>query len=222
MEKKKVIFFWSGGKDSALALYRIRSNPEFEVVCLITILNKKTNTVNFHGIKDSLLIQQAELLKLPLQRVYLKDGATNEEYKQTLTPFLQMYKKRGIKTAAFGDINLQDIREFKDDFFTSLEMDTLYPLWNEKTKDLALELMTLKFRATICAVLTEKLSMNFIGKDFNEDFLASLPEGVDPMGENGEFHTFVNFGPGFRSRVQFSKAMPLEVPPYYIAYLKDN
>ena len=132
--KEKVLMFWSGGKDSALAIYELNQNPAYEVVGLITTFDRSTNRVPFHGIPDTLILEQAKLLKLPLQRIFLTHNATNDEYSNQVKTILSMYAKRGIKTVAFGDINLQDVREFKEKILLDLDMKAIFPLWGMDTK----------------------------------------------------------------------------------------
>jgi uncharacterized protein (TIGR00290 family) len=219
--KEKILMFWSGGKDSALALYELNQNPAYEVVGLITTFDRETNRVPFHGIPDTLVLEQAKLLKLPLQRIFLPHGASNEDYIKQVSTILSMYAKRGIKTVAFGDINLQDVRDFKEKMIFDLDMKALFPLWGMDTKDVVAKFFQTGHKALVTSVIAEKLGYNFLACEFNQEYLDRLPEGIDHAGENGEFHTFVTFGPTFKMRVAFSKAIAVEEGPYIVSLVKE-
>ena len=222
MEKKeKVLMFWSGGKDSALALYEINQNPNYEVVGLITTLDREKNRVPFHGIPDVLIQEQSKLLKLPLQRIFLPENASNDEYINQVSNILTMYSKRGIKTVAFGDINLKDVRDFKEKIITDLGMKALFPLWEMNTKEVVEKFFKTGHKALVTSVIEEKLGYSYLACEFNQEYLDRLPEGIDHAGENGEFHTFVTFGPTFRMRVAFSKAIAVQEGPYIVSLVKE-
>ena len=219
--KEKVLLFWSGGKDSALALHELKNNPHYEVVGLVTTFNREKNRVPFHGIPDTLILEQAKLLKLPLQRIFITENADNDEYIKQVTLILSMFAKRGIKTAAFGDINLQDVRKFKEDMLAQIDMKAIFPLWGMDTRSVVNKFFETGHKALVSSVLAEKLGYNFLACEFNEDYLNRIPEGIDPAGENGEFHTFVTFGPTFKMRVAFSKSIAVEEGPYLVSLLKE-
>lgn len=149
MEKEKVLLFWSGGKDSALALYELQNNPAYEVVSLVTTLNRETNRVQYHGIPDVLIVEQSKMLKLPLQRIFLPENASNEEYIEQVTKILSMFAKRGITTVAFGDINLQELRTFKEAMLAKIDMKAIFPLWNRPTKEVALKFLEIGHKALV-------------------------------------------------------------------------
>lgn len=219
--KEKVLMFWSGGKDSALALYELNQNPKYEVVGLITTLNREKNRVPFHGIPDVLIVEQAKLLKLPLQRIFLPENATDDEYIKQVSTILSMYAKRGIKNVAFGDINIQADRDFKEKMIFNLDMKPLFPLWGMDTKEVVAKFFQTGHKALVTSVIEEKLGYNYLACEFNQEYLDRLPEGIDHAGENGEFHTFVTFGPTFKMRVAFSKAIAVEEGPYIVSLVKE-
>nr|BDT27688.1 diphthine--ammonia ligase [Bacteriovorax sp. HI3] len=221
MEKEKILLFWSGGKDSALALHELQTNPAYEVVGLVTTFNRDQSRVPFHGIPDVMVVEQAKMLKLPLQRIFLPTDATNEEYISQVSYILAMFAKRGIKTVAFGDINLEDVRAFKEKMLADLGMKGLFPLWGRSTLDITKKFLSTGHKALVTAVMTEKLSDEFLACEFNEKFIERLPAGIDPAGENGEFHTFVIFGPSFKMRVGFSKAIAVQEGPYLVTLIKE-
>lgn len=213
--------FWSGGKDSALALYELNQSSSYEVVGLITTFDRKTNRVPYHGIPDTLILEQAKLLKLPLQRIFLSHNASNEEYIAQVTAILSMYAKRGIKTVAFGDIALQEVRDFKEKMIFNLGMTALFPLWGMDSKIVVKNFFQTGHKALVTSVIKDRLGYNFLACEFNQDYVDRLPEDVDQAGENGEFHTFVTFGPAFKMRVAFSKAIAVEETPYIVSLIKE-
>lgn len=219
--KERILLFWSGGKDSALALFELRKNPNYEVVGLITTLDREKNRVPFHGIPDTIVLEQAKLLKLPLQRIFLPTNASNEEYVKQVSTILSMFAKRGIKTVAFGDIHLEDVRAFKEKMITDLGMTSLFPLWKQDSRKLAEAFFSTGHKALVTAVLGEKLGYNFLACEYNEEYLARLPQDIDPCGENGEFHTCVTFGPTFKMRLAYSKSIAVEEGPYFVSLIKE-
>lgn len=218
---EKVLLFWSGGKDSALALHQLKANPNYEVIGLVSVFNRETNRIPFHGIPDSLIIEQAKILKLPLQRIFIPDNATDEEYKKCVGSVLALFSKKGIKTAAFGDIHLEDIKLFREEMLRELEMKALFPLWKKDTRELMNLFFSSGHKALVTSVLASKLGYDFLACEFNEEYLKRLPDGIDPAGENGEFHTFVTFGPSFKMRVAFSKSIAVEEGPYLVSLIKE-
>lgn len=218
---EKVLLFWSGGKDSALALYELNKDPRYEVVGLVTIFNREKNRVPFHGIPDALIIEQAKLMKLPLQRIFVPENPTNEEYVSQVTTILSMFAKRGIKTVAFGDINLEDVRAFKEKFIQDIGMKAIFPLWKRDTLELVNYFIETGHKALVTSVYGEKLGYDFLACEFNHEYIARLPEGVDPAGENGEYHTMVVFGPTFKMRLSYSKAIAVEEGPYFVSLVKE-
>lgn len=219
--KEKVLLFWSGGKDSALALYELTQSPDYEVIGLITTFDREKNRVPFHGVPDSLILEQAKLLKLPLQRIFLPSNPTNDEYIKQVSTVLAMYKKRGIQHVAFGDIHLTEVREFKEKMLAPLEMTALFPLWNRTTQELTTKFFETGHKAIVTSIIVEKLGLNFLACEFNADYIERLPEGIDCSGENGEFHTMVTFGPTFKMRLAYSKSIAVEEGPYLVSLIKE-
>lgn len=218
---EKVLMFWSGGKDSALALYELSQNPNVKVMGLITTLDREKNRVPFHGIPDTLVLEQAKLLKLPLQRIFLTENADDNEYVKEVGQILSMYAKRGITTVAFGDINQKAERELKEKMVFDLDMKAVFPLWGMDTKDVVAKFFQTGHKALVTSVIEEKLGYNFLACEFNQEYIDRLPEGIDPAGENGEFHTFVTYGPTFKMRVAFSKAIAVNEGPYIVSLVKE-
>jgi uncharacterized protein (TIGR00290 family) len=219
--KEKTLLFWSGGKDSALALHYLRKDPLIEIIGLVTTLDREKNTVRFHGIPDSLIIDQAKMLKLPLQRIFLPSECTNEEYTEHVGKILAIFSKRGIRTVAFGDIHQEEIKKFREEMLTTLEMKAIFPLWGKKSIDVSREFLNTGHKALVTSIMTEKLDNTFLACEFDHAYIDRLPKDVDHAGENGEFHTFVTFGPNFKMRVAFSKAIATTDGPYLVSSVKE-
>ncbi|MDO9182216.1 MAG: hypothetical protein Q7U04_07395 [Bacteriovorax sp.] len=221
MIKEKVLLFWSGGKDSALALHYLKKDPRFEIIGLVTIFDREKNTVPFHGIPDSLIIDQAKMLKLPLQRIFLPSGCSNEDYKNQVGKILAIFSKKGIRTVAFGDIHQEEIKNFREEMMAALDMKAIFPLWGKKSIDVNREFLNTGHKALVTAIMTEKLDNTFLACEFDHAYLDRLPEDIDQDKENGEFHTFVTYGPNFKMRVAFSKAIANNEGPYLVSSIKE-
>lgn len=201
---KTVLVSWSGGKDSCLALHELLQSGEYEVAALLTTVACDIERVQMHGVRSVLLERQAECLGLPLRQVHVRAGATNEEYERALAGALSEYLDRGIDSVVFGDLFLEDVRAYREQFLARRGMRGLYPVWGRGTVEFVREFVALGFKAVVTCVNSEVLDGSFAGRTIDEEFLRSLPPGVDPCGENGEFHTFVFDGPSFTEEVRFS------------------
>ncbi|MGA9854948.1 MAG: ATP-binding protein [Gammaproteobacteria bacterium] len=199
-----VILSWSGGKDSALALHALRQDACYEVRGLLTSVNQHYRRISMHGVRETLLDTQAEALGLPLFKIQLSEHPSNEEYEDKLRVELESFKTRGVRHVAFGDLFLEDIRRYREKNMAQLNMNCVFPLWHRPTDKLAREFIALGFKALLCCVDGQALDVHFAGREYDETLLRELPTGVDPCGENGEFHTFVYAGPGFH------RAIPLQ------------
>lgn len=196
-----VILSWSGGKDSALALHALQRRPEFEVCGLLTSINDHYGRVSMHGVRESLLDAQADAIGLPLCKVRLSERPSSEEYEQRMQGMLESVKSRGIRHVAFGDLFLEDIRQYRIAQLQRVGMQALFPLWQRPTETLAREFIALGFRAVLCCVDGTALDEALAGRLYDDALLHDLPAGVDPCGENGEFHSFVYDGPVFRRAI---------------------
>ncbi|HYX26933.1 MAG TPA: hypothetical protein VE863_00095 [Pyrinomonadaceae bacterium] len=205
MTKKKTILSWSSGKDSAWSLHLLRRDPDLEVVGLITTVNQRYQRVAIHAVRFELLQRQAEAAGLPLHIVDLPSPCTNEQYEAALGKFVEWAQQAGIECLAFGDLFLEDIKEYRAAKLAGTGIAPLHPLWQLPTAELANEMIAAGLRAIITSVDPRQLPASFAGREFNQQFLKDLPAGVDPCGERGEFHTFVFEGP------MFSK--PIEIEP---------
>ncbi len=186
-----MLFSWSGGKDSSLALYEIQKCRDYEVAALITTVTSDYERVSMHGLRSSLLEEQAEYLNIPLQKVFISKNASNDEYESKFNEVILNYKESGIRHVVFGDLFLQEIKKYREDLLQKIEMECVFPIWKRDTVKLAKEFINLGFKAITVCVDSNVLGEEFAGREFNEQFLNELPSGVDPCGENGEFHTFV-------------------------------
>lgn len=198
-----VVLSWSGGKDSALALARLRADPHVEVAGLLTTVTAGYDRVSIHGVRRSLLHAQAEALALPLHEVTLAPNSSNEAYDAAFADALAELRARmpEVKRLAFGDIFLEDVRRYREERVEALGFGALFPLWGESTRDLAREVFASGIVARLVCVDTKVLPAAFAGRSYDAALLAELPAEIDPCGERGEFHTFVSAGPGFRQPV---------------------
>jgi uncharacterized protein (TIGR00290 family) len=194
-DKEDVIVCWSGGKDSCLALEAVRATHE--VAGLVTTLTRDFDRISMHGVRNVLLERQAEALGLPLHKVFIGKGASNDEYEAQMREAFLAFKARGITKIVFGDLFLEDIRAYRDRMLAPLGMTGLYPIWGRDTKALIEDFVARGFRTAVVCVDPARLAPSFAGRVIDKDFLSDLPRAVDPCGENGEFHTFVFDGPGF-------------------------
>ncbi|MGB9429125.1 MAG: ATP-binding protein [Gammaproteobacteria bacterium] len=200
-----VILSWSGGKDSALALHALKHDPRYQVVALLTSVNDHYGRISMHGVRESLLDAQAESIGLPLHKVRLSEHSSNEEYEDKMRAALETFKAQGTRHVAFGDLFLEDIRQYRIKNMHQADMECLFPLWLKPTDGLAREFIALGFKAVLCCVDEQALSGEFAGREYDGNLLKDLPAAVDPCGENGEFHTFVYAGPVFRKSIAFTR-----------------
>ena len=194
---------WSSGKDSSLALHRLRTAGEVEVVGLLTTVNSTVDRVAMHAVRRALLEAQAAALGLPVHVVELPWPCPNDVYEQQMNIALAAALDDDIEYVGFGDLFLEDIRAYRESTLDGTGITPLFPLWGEPTDSLAREMLSVGIRAVITCVDPGQAPMSLAGQWYDEKLLASLPASVDPCGERGEFHTFVVDGPGF--------AKPLDV-----------
>jgi len=202
-----VLLAWSGGKDSALALREVVHDGRYRVAALLTTVTGEYDRISMHGVRRTLLERQAESLRLPLEQVVISPGATNDEYEGKMAATLQALRDRvpGLDTVVFGDLFLADIRAYRERMLGRIGMRALFPLWLRDTRVLADEFVRLGYRAVLVCVDADQLAGEFAGREFDAELLRDIPSTVDPCGENGEFHTFVYAGPGFRHAVRHAR-----------------
>ncbi len=200
-----VILSWSGGKDSALALHALRQDSRWQVAGLLTSVNRDYGRISMHGVRESLLDAQAASLGLPLHKIWLSARSSDAEYADAMSTALAGFRAEGISHVAFGDLFLEDIRAYRETQLAQAGMQGIFPLWGRPTAALAREFLALGFRAALCCVDGQSLDAGFAGREYDADLLAALPAGVDPCGENGEFHSFVYAGPGFSAALDITR-----------------
>lgn len=215
----RVALSWSSGKDSAWSLHILRQDPSIEVVALITTLNEHFDRVAMHAVRRELLVLQAESVDVPLWTVPLPWPCSNQQYEDRMRALCARAIDEGIEAMAFGDLFLTDIRAYREKQLAGTGLQPLFPVWQIPTAELAKTMIASGLRAKITCVDPKVLSRQFAGRDFDSQFLADLPAGIDPCGENGEFHSFVYDGPGFRKPIPVSAGEVLERDGFVFADL---
>jgi uncharacterized protein (TIGR00290 family) len=200
----KTLLSWSSGKDSAWALHLLRQDPDVELVGLLTTVNAAFDRVAMHGVRRSILEAQAQAAGLPLHVVELPWPCPNETYEQLMGAFVRNAVASGVEQIAFGDLFLEDIRRYREDKLAGTGLKPVFPVWGKDTGVLAREMIAAGLRTHVSVVDKSKLDASFAGRVFDEDFLRDLPDGIDPCGENGEFHTCVSAGPMFASALDIT------------------
>ena len=198
-------FNWSTGKDAALALHSLQREDKFDVDHLLISVNKSVNRVSMHGLSRELMSTQLDAIDLDYSTVELPQEPSMEEYTQLMTEAVEKLKSKGYQHTGFGDIFLEDLRQYREENLNNLGVKCHFPLWKRDTTELMKEFIQLGFKAIVICINSSKLDQSFCGREINNAFLADLPQGVDPCGENGEFHTFCYDGPIFRNPVLFKK-----------------
>lgn len=198
---KKAVFNWSGGKDSALALYTVLQQKQFEVVALLTTVNEETELSSMHAIPFSLLMKQAESIGIPLYPVFLPKNLP--VYEQRMLDAAQHFKAQGVEHFIFGDIYLSDVRKYREDRLHPLGIEVVEPIWNLDSTEVMQNFLDSGIRTKIIVTDASKLDRSFIGQDIDAALIERMPEDVDICGENGEYHTFAYGGALFKQAVEF-------------------
>jgi uncharacterized protein (TIGR00290 family) len=196
-ELRKVLLSWSSGKDSTWALHLLRQQPDVEVVALLTTFNSVADRVAMHAVRRPLVELQAERTGLPLWPVELPWPCSNLEYETRMRSACQRATSEGITAMAFGDLFLQEIRDYRVRQLHGSGLEPLFPVWHIPTAQLGRDMIASGVKAKITCVDPSKLSKSFAGRDYDLPLLQALPSDIDPCGENGEFHTFVSDAPVF-------------------------
>ncbi len=199
------LFNWSGGKDSSLALYRILTEKKYQVTTLLTTVSQEHQRISMHGVRVDLLKKQAQAIGLPLEIMEFPDMPSMEVYNRLMSETLTRLRKGGVDHSIFGDIFLEDLRQYRDEQLAKIGMTGVYPLWKQDTTRLVHEFIDAGFKAIVCCVNDKHLDETFVGRIIDRSFVRDLPANVDPCGEGGEFHSFVYDGPIFQ--------MPVDVHP---------
>ncbi|HJS01555.1 MAG TPA: diphthine--ammonia ligase [Flavobacterium sp.] len=200
---KKALFNWSSGKDSALALYKILQNPEYQIEYLLTSVNQQYQRISMHGVRVELLEEQAKSIGIPLEIMQIPEMPTMEVYENVMQKTLEKIKSNGINHSVFGDIFLEDLRQYRENKLATMGFEGVFPIWKIPTKDLIQEFISLGFKTIVVCVNEKHLDKSFVGRIIDQKFIDDLSENVDVCGENGEFHTFCFDGPIFKNPIDF-------------------
>jgi uncharacterized protein (TIGR00290 family) len=201
MNKPKATVSWSGGKDCAFSLFKILQLASYEIVSLHTTINSETRRVGLHGVREELIQAQADALGLPLDKLYLPASQSNEAYENVMTEYYRQCKSDGIDFVLFGDIFLEDLKQYRQYLLAQSGLQVLYPLWNLSTDQIIRDFLDADFKTLICSANGLFFDATHVGRTIDINFVERLPPNVDACGENGEFHTFVYDGPIFTKPV---------------------
>jgi uncharacterized protein (TIGR00290 family) len=217
----KTLLSWSSGKDSAWSLHVLRQTPGVEVVGLLTTINETHHRVAMHAVREELLDAQARAAGLPLWKVGIPEGCTNETYEAAMSGVVTRALGEGIEAMAFGDLFLEDVRAYREKQMRGTGIELLFPLWGRPTAALAREMIAGGLQARLTCVDPKVLDRSFAGRAFDAALLASLPAGIDPCGERGEFHTFAWSGPMFSRPVEVEVGVVVERGGFAFADLRE-
>lgn len=208
MERIKAVFNWSGGKDSAHALLRAQQSDNYEIVALLTTVNRETRCSTMHGIPLPLLQVQADSIGFPLHVVDLTPKGNMEDYGTAMSQAVEHFKALGVTHFIFGDIFLHDVRKYREQQLARYGIEVVEPLWGKTSEEVMEDFLVSGLRTVIVTTMADNLGAEAIGREIDRDFIVSLPDGIDPNGENGEYHTFCYDGPIFRYPIPFRLGEP--------------
>lgn len=206
----KAVFNWSGGKDSAHALLRTQQSGTYEIVALLTTVNRSTHRSTMHEIPLPLLQAQADSIGIPLHVVDLTPKGNMEDYSAAMSRAVEYFKEQGVTHFIFGDIFLHDVRKYREQQLIPHNIKVVEPLWGKTSDEVMHDFLTSGLRTVIVTTMADGLGSTVIGHEIDRTFIDSLPKGVDPNGENGEYHTFCYDGPIFRRPVSFRLGTPFQ------------
>jgi uncharacterized protein (TIGR00290 family) len=215
----KAVVAWSGGKDSAVALWRLQGDQRFDVVGLLTTITSGYDRISMQGVRRVLLEAQAETLGLEVYLVWIPPSCSNQVYEAEMSRVVETIQREGVQAVAFGDVFLEDVRAYRERMLAPTKLRPLFPMWGEDTSALARWFIDNDFRATLTCVDPRVLSADFVGRAYDEALLTELPPEVDPCGENGEFHTFVHQAPNFRQSIPITVGERVERDGFFFADL---
>jgi len=202
---KRAYFNWSGGKDSAFALWKVLRDKDYSVEHLLTSINLVHDRISMHGVRRSLLLEQANALNIPLTTIELPEQPSMEEYESVMLEKVNGFKQQGMDYSIFGDIFLEDLRKYREEKLAQADIKAVFPIWKYDTKQLIHDFIDAGFKTIVVCVNDKYLDKSFCGRIIDGQFLNDLPPNVDPCGENGEFHTFVFAGPVFNKPIPITK-----------------
>jgi len=200
-EVEPILFCWSGGKDSAMALHTLLQRSDIHIAALLTTVTEGYERISMHGVRRELLERQAQSIGLPLHEVRIPPQCVNPIYEARMEEALRVHFEKGVRKVAFGDIFLEDLRAYRENNLARIGMTALFPIWKQDTRELIRSFHADQFRAVAVCVDSKVLDPSFAGRELDESFFRDLPSHADPCGENGEFHTFVFDGPIFQSPI---------------------
>jgi uncharacterized protein (TIGR00290 family) len=212
--KMKTVISFSGGKDSTLSLYKIQNQPEYEVDSLLVTLTEGFDRVSIHGVRYELLKQQSESLGIPLREVWLPQECPNEKYQELMGKAVADMKADGVTHMVFGDIHLQDVRDYREKMLAGTGVTTIFPLWHQPVEEISREFIDLGFKTVLTCIDTESLDKSFAGRVYDLELIRDYPKDHDICGENGEFHSFVFDGPNFQYPIKFQLGEQKITPDY--------
>jgi uncharacterized protein (TIGR00290 family) len=199
----KAYLNWSSGKDAAFALYILRQKGDLKISKLVTTLNTEVDRISMHGVRRELLEEQARSLGIPVHQIPLGGNVSMATYNRIMQEQVELLKNEGYTQSIFGDIFLEDLKVYREEQLKKVGITAVFPLWKRDTCQLIEEFLKAGFKAITVCVNAKVLDESFCGRIIDRDFIDALPDGVDPCGENGEFHTFVFDGPIFKDPVKF-------------------
>ncbi len=216
MERIKVVMAWSGGKDASMALHRLLCNKKYEVLGLMSTFSEETERLSMHGIRQELIQAQADAMNLPLHSFFLPSNIM-KDYEKSMEVLLLKLKEKGVNHIAFGDIFLEDLKNYRENQLKKVGMKAIFPLWKENTLALVKAFESNGFKSVCCCLDSKKVNQKLLGKNIDTEFISGLSAQVDPCGENGEFHSFCFEGPIFEQSISFALGETLEK-----TYVHDN
>ena len=205
-----ILFCWSGGKDSAMALHALQQSPDVQIVALLTTVTEIYDRISMHGVRRELLLLQAQSIGIPLHEVRIPPQCVNPLYEQRMEEALRIHYLQGVRSVAFGDIFLEDLRAYRERNLARIGMTAIFPIWKRDTRELIRHFHSHKFRAVTACIDPKILPHTFAGRELDDGFFRDLPPQADPCGENGEFHTFAFDGPIFRHAIPFRAGEVIE------------
>lgn len=206
--RKKAVFNWSGGKDSALALLKAIRSGEYEIISLLTTVNRDTRRSTMHAIPQQVLQTQADSIGIPLYVVDLTSQGDMKDYEDAMRRTVESFKIQGVTHFIFGDIFLHDVRSYREKQLMSYEIEVVEPLWDKTVTEVMDEFIQSGLKTVVVTIMADRLGKEYIGKIIDLDFIASLPKDIDICGENGEYHTLCFDGPLFGYPVSFRLGKP--------------
>jgi diphthamide synthase (EF-2-diphthine--ammonia ligase) len=224
LHRRKVLISWSSGKDSAWALHQLRRDPKLEVVGLLTTITDQFDRVSMHGVRRALVYRQAQALGLPVWELNIPPDCDDQRYDALMIEAIRRFEDSAISYIAFGDLFLENVRSYRETRLSGTSIHPLFPIWAspEQTPMIARQILEAGIKAIVTTVDPTKLDPSFAARCFDDRFLAELPDGVDPLGENGEFHTFCYSSPDYSSEVDVSRGDIVNRGGFVFADLKPR